>query len=164
MSLLSNTSLSRPLKNNFFSGNNQSQQESIIKLRNSLNQIRSPPSKEEVSLINDFCSLISRDNARIQPLSYNSTCNQYFRTNDKKSRDTIVIVASSNNLRICVDVLNRVELFCTSLGLYGYWDGPLANAIQSTESCHVHCLCIGHPPFRIVRPIPRAQPILIEYE
>ena len=145
--------------------------EDIIKYRRTITQFKSPSTPEEMNQINQFLQELQQNQSiekeiTIRMMSTDEIQEMYHLQSQPKFN---VILLSSNEKtnkkrRICIDIMNRIELFSNSKMLFGYWDKNIYERMKHSMNINdsfVFAYCFGHPLQKFIRFAPRPSPSIV---
>ncbi|BFU19288.1 hypothetical protein KM1_066680 [Entamoeba histolytica HM-3:IMSS] len=138
---------------------NQRGIENVIKFRRMTTHFKAPLSEEELTKLSQFILLFQSNEVSITIL-HEKEIQQLLEKDNFTPKYSAIIVSSLLSSPVkCIDILNRVELFCTSNEWFGYWNKGLASKYKTLHKTNsTYCLCVGHSLLRFVRYSPRPSP------
>ncbi|ELP84208.1 hypothetical protein EIN_064230 [Entamoeba invadens IP1] len=130
--------------------------ESVIMYRRYLTRFKQPLTQPELDALDVFVEPF-----RTQAISVTiPTQEEVTELNGEKLNCTVVVVHSKFEKTFeCVDILNRIELYCTTKILFGFWNEDLAKKFEKKfAASSTFCLCVGHFQHKFIRYAPRINP------
>ncbi|KAL7716878.1 Uncharacterized protein QTN25_005831 [Entamoeba marina] len=138
--------------------------DSVIKYRRTTSRFKQQKVPVEmVEKIMGFAHEFSNDEISIK-LMESEDLNEHNMPNKIcKTSQAIVVSSSSNNKRKCIDVLNKIELFCVSHQIATLWSDELKNSLIEKNNAPVatYCLSIGLSLQHFIRYPPRPAPTVL---